>query len=542
MTIDAPYVPESRIRDLIAAAEAIPDPLAGLVEQTKSDWSAPDMSILNGGRRAAAKMPTELFGPALPVLEAIAEGTSTPLDYPAAAYLAACASLIGGKRRVRPYMTSDWREPPILWIGIVGDPSSRKSPALETVCGPLRAIELDEAESHKAAMRKWEEECSVARAVRRDWETRLDKAVKANANKDKPEKDNAEQDGDVPVPPMPEAAIEPDQPARRRTLVTDATPEAMGAILAGNPQGTLLCRDELAGWLQSFERYSPGGREQWLEAYGGRPFVIDRKGAKGPLTIPFNGVSVLGGIQPAKMAECLLSSPDDGLVARFLWIWPEKLGFSRPRQCADIKVLERGYRRLEGLQWGRGGDRRPAAVTLPLSTAATDLFEAWQIDNAKVDDDASGLLKSFIGKMDGALLRLALTAELSRWAIIGGSEPREISLATIEAAAEWIDSYAKPMAERVYGDAALPMAERNAAVLARYIKKEGLQTFNKRDLKRSPHKSALPTMRDAKAMDAALEVLIDAGLIQHKGKREGDGPGRPSGDYAVNPALHRVIP
>lgn len=503
------------------------DAIRAGIGAASSEWPAPDMSILQGSRRAAAPMPTELFGPALPVLGAIAQGTATPLDYPAAAYLATCASLIGGKRRVRPYATSNWHEPPILWMGIVGDPSSRKSPALDAVIDPLRAIERDGAELHKASLRDWREADRKAKAVRDDWEKRLADAVKK---------------GSASLPSMPEAASEPEEPARRRTLVMDATPEAIGAILAGNPQGTLHYRDELAGWLQSFERYSPGGREQWLEAYGGRSFVIDRKGAKGPLTVPFNGVSVLGGIQPAKMAECLLSSPDDGLVARFLWIWPDKMKFSRPRQCADIALLERGYRRLEGLQWGQDGDGEPVAVTLPLSPPAADLFEAWETDNAELDDDASGLLKSFVGKMDGALLRVALTAELAQWAMTDGPEPREISLATIEAAAEWIDSYAKPMAERVYGDAALPMAERNAAVLARYIVRNGLRTFNKRDLKRSPHKSALPTLREAKAMDAALEVLADGGLIQHKGKREGEGPGRASGDYAVNPALHRVRP
>lgn len=491
----------------------------------KSLWPAPDLSILQANRRPAVPMPTDLFGPALHLLEAIAQGTATPIDYPAAAYLATCASLIGGKRRVRPYATSNWAEPPILWIGIVGDPSSRKSPPIDEVIEPLRAIERDGAELHKMAVRSWREDDRKAKAVRDDWEKRLGDAVKKGA---------------ATMPTMPDAAHEPDEPARRRTLVMDATPESIGAILAGNPQGTLLARDELAGWLQSFERYSPGGREQWLEAYGGRSFVIDRKGAKGPLAVPFNGVSVLGGIQPAKMADCLLASPDDGLVARFLWIWPDKLKFARPRQLADLGALESAYRRLEALEWGHDAEGKPVAITLRLSASAADLFEAWQGDNAELDDDASGLLKSFVGKMDGALLRLALTAELAQWAMTGGPEPREISLATIEAAAEWVDAYAKPMAERVYGDAALPAAERDAALLARYIVKKGLRTFNKRELKRSPHKTALPSLRNAKAMDAALEVLEDCGLVRTSGKRDGDGPGRASGDYAVNPALHRA--
>ena len=170
---------------------------------------------------------------------------------------------------------------------------------------------------------------------------------------------------------------------------------------------------------------------------------------------------------------------------------------------------------------------------------AADIFEKWQSANASIDGDASGLIKSFYGKADGAVLRIALTAELARWAMAGGNEPQEVSAATLAAAADFMDAYAKPMAERVYGDAALPVAERNAATLARYVVKQELAAFNKRDLKRSPHKTALPALRDAKAMDTAIAVLSDGGWIMHTPTREGDTMGRGSGDYTVNPAVFR---
>lgn len=486
-------------------------------------WPEPDLSILNASRRPAVPMPTALFGPALEVLLAIGSGTSTPLDYPASAYLAACASLIGGKRRARPYTTSSWSEPPILWMGIVGEPSSRKSPALEAIIDPLRALERDGADAHKVSLRGWREADSKAKAVKSDWEKSLAKAIK---------------DGLADLPSMPDGANEPDEPHRRRTLVMDSTPEAMAAILSGNPQGTLHYRDELAGWLMGFERYAPGGREFWLEAYGGRSFTVDRKGAKGPLTVPFNGVSVAGGIQPAKLADCLLSGTDDGLVARFLWTWPDKLPFHRPACIADIPALEVAYRHLDGLQWGYDAEGQPIAITLPLSAAAANLFEAFQRDNTEVDADASGLLKSFYGKLDGALLRLALTAELSAWAWRGGDEPREISLATIEAAAEWVDDYAKPMAQRVYGDASLPAAERNASSLARFIVRSGLRTINRRELRRGAGKASLPWARDAKALEAAFDVLLMSDWIKSAGTRDGETPGRASATYAVNPLVH----
>ncbi len=295
-------------------------------------------------------------------------------------------------------------------------------------------------------------------------------------------------------------------------------------------------RDELAGWLLSFDRYSPGGREFWLEAYGGRPFVIDRKGAKEPLTIPFNGVTVLGGIQPAKLAGALFDSPDDGLTARFLLAWPDKVAFRRPQRLADMAALENAYRWLDSLRWGQDAEGRQAPVVIPLSAPAADVFERWQADNAIIDDDSSSLFKSFVGKMDGAVLRLSLIAELARWAFGGGEEPRHISLDSLVAAAGFVDDYAKPMAQRVYGDAALPDAERNAAVLARYIRKHAFTMINKRDLKRSPHKSHLAVLRNAAAMDAAVAHLVDSGWLLSTD--DGNPQGRPRGDYLVNPAIY----
>ncbi len=372
-------------------------------------WSLPDMTILSGGRRNPVPMPPDLFGPAWPLVSAIAEGTASPPDYAGIGLVAVAASLIGGKRRVRPYKSSAWSEPCILWCGAVGDPSTRKSPSLDAVTEPLRLIERDHADLHREKLREYQAESAYAKAARDDWHGHVKKAVKEGKA----------------APSLPPAANDPDEPSRRRTIVVDATPEAVGVILSGNPQGTLHFRDELAGWLQSFDRYSPGGREFWIEAYGGRPFVVDRKGSKEPLTIPFNGVSVLGGIQPAKLAGALLDSPDDGLTARFLWAWPEKIAFHRPQRLADMAALEAAYRRLDSLAWAQDAEGRQAPLVMPLSAAAADTFEQWQTENSGIDDDAASLFKSFVGKMDGAVLRLALIAELIGWAFSSDSDRKK---------------------------------------------------------------------------------------------------------------------
>lgn len=486
-------------------------------------WPVPDMSVLNSGRRAPVPMPADLFGDAWGLICDIAEGTATAPDYAALGYLTACASLIGGKRRLRPYESASWAEPCILWAGCVGDPSSRKSPALDTVTAPLRSIELDEAEAHKANLRVFVEASELAKVTKAAWQADVRKAVEAGHSK----------------PPMPTEADEPEEPHRRRCLVGDATPEAMGAILAGNPSGTLHFRDELAGWLVGFDRYAPGGREFWLESFGGRPFTIDRKGARAPLHVPFNGVSVVGGVQPSKLAAALFNGPDDGLVARFLWAWPDKLPFKRPRRPADMAILEAVYRRLDGLSWAIGSDGRDAPVTLALDADAADIFEDWQADNSATDLEATGLYASFVGKMDGVVLRLALVAEMSRWAFSGGDEPRSVTARSLIAAAAFVDDYAKPMAQRVYGDAALPKVERDAAVLARYLIRLNQRVVNKRALSRSPHKSEHGLRGDA--LGDALEHLATADWLRDASARDGESIGRKREDYAVNPRVFEVI-
>jgi hypothetical protein len=60
-------------------------------------------------------------------------------------------------------------------------------------------------------------------------------------------------------------------------MIGDTTPEALATLLRHIPKGLLLHRDELAGWLASFGRYTFGGGEQefWIEAYGGRAYTVD---------------------------------------------------------------------------------------------------------------------------------------------------------------------------------------------------------------------------------------------------------------------------
>lgn len=482
-------------------------------------WAAPDLSVLTAGRRGAVPMPGALFGDLWPLVEGFAEGAGSAPDYPALSLLASAASLVGGKRKVQPYADiPQWREPAILWVAGVGDPSSNKSSGLECVMeAPFKKLEEEYRILHTDTLQDWSGDTERAKAERAAWQD----AVKAAAK-----------DG-LTTPRMPDSAVDPDKPQRRRLVVKDTTPEAMAAILSGNPAGTLHYRDELAGWLASFDRYAPGGRQFWIEAFGGRSFVIDRKGQDAPISIPFVGVSVSGGIQPDKMAD-LITGSDDGLLSRFLLAWPEPRPFKRPTRCGDEHRLEGIYRRLDALQWAQGEDGSNIARVLKLTPEAADAFDEWATENNADLDGAGSLYKNFCGKMKGVVLRLSLVVELLHWADKGGPEPDTIGARTVLLAADFVEEYAKPMALRVYGDAALPQSERDAAVVAKHIIRLGQRQFNARTMRRG---AGYPGPKKAQDLDAALAHLVEADLIKPAPHRDGETPGRMAANFFVNPGV-----
>lgn len=519
----------SAAADMQARFDAAPpydaSPFGGreMVRATDAEWAEPDMTMVSEKRFPAPTMPTAMFGDLCPLISDLAEGAGAPVDYVALGMLATAASLIGAKRRVQPFESApQWQEPCVLWVAPVGDPSSNKSPAIDAATGPLRGIEKDRAEEHKTQMIYWQTKAERAKAERAQWQAQVKSATAS---------------GEV-TPPMPEAADEPEPPHRPRMMVQDGTPEAVIEILSGNPNGVLHLRDELAGWLLSFERYSPGGREFWLEAYGGRHFTVDRKSNKaGAVCVPFNGVTVLGGIQPEKLSECLLKTADDGLVPRFLWAWPEPRRYQRPRNIADLGLLDTIYRTLAGLSVQSKDDGEIIADVLMLDPEAGTIFEAWICDNDDAIGEAAGLYKGFLGKLRGMVLRLALVAELLAWAKRGGREPDSIKATTLVTVLEFVDSYAKPSALRVFGDAALPIDQRNAAQLAKLIVKNRWERINARDLLKTGRLSKAEKAAD---VDAAIELLIDADWLRAAPSRLGGTVGRAKKDYLVNPAVHGV--
>jgi hypothetical protein len=177
----------------------------------------------------------------------------------------------------------------------------------------------------------------------------------------------------------------------------------------------------------------------------------------------------------------------------------------------------------------------PEPVLIPLDRDAEDLIEAFANAIAGREQYVGGAFVGSLGKARGQALRIACILEHLWWAadVTNSPPPAGIGKAAVGAACDLVDEYFLVMAESVLGDAAIPAADRNAATLARHLRRTKLPTFNARALR---HQVG-GTLREAKDMSAACEALVEAGLIRSMASRAGPPGGRPAANYEVNPLL-----
>ena len=120
----------------------------------------------------------------------------------------------------------------------------------------------------------------------------------------------------------------PVEPVMQRYSVSDCTTEALLPILAENPYGVCLIRDELAAFFNGLDAYRGGGKvdiQAFIEIHGGRFVQTDRKTGTRHLAAKTPSVSIVGGIQSDVIRQIFKNEPEfltTGFGARFLMIYP----------------------------------------------------------------------------------------------------------------------------------------------------------------------------------------------------------------------------
>lgn len=485
---------------------------------TVAQWPDPDMAVIRPERPPAPEMtPQEfslVFGEWASWIKQAAAVKNAHEDYVALALLTTASAIIGNTHWAEPW--DGWKEPPVLWGMLIGDPSSGKSPALDAVLDPLREIDNELTRQYKEKRAAWQDKDEVARLVLSQW--------KADAK-------TAISNGDDP-PTKPDGTDAGKAPIRKRVRITDATTEKVAELLTSTWRGLLLSRDELSGWLSSMDRYSGGGdRPFWLEAFGGRTYTVDRKNNPEPVIVEHLSVSVLGGTQPDKLDSLLVKSDDDGLTARFLTVFPDQIPLKRPTGSIDEGFLVDALKRMHRLEpvIDEHGTQRP--FFLHLDEDAQAALHEFRIQCRAWEAETTGLMKSHIGKLPGLSVRVALVLAVLDWAASDGGMPLSgISKAHIGRACHYVGEHLRNHAFRAYGAASVPLEIRNAQRIAEIIQTERLTVVRPREIQRL----RLAGLQKANDIKPAISALIEADWIAFM---TSNGQGRPPKTYAVNPKV-----
>lgn len=448
-----------------------------------------------------------------------ARSRNVPVDYLGVSLLAMTAGLIGNARWAM--VSPDWIEPSVLWVALVGGPSAGKSPAVDPFLKIIRELEAAATKEAQPQIAQRAEEIERAKAAYDAWVTELRLAAK---------------NGDEP-PPKPADANEPEPLVPPRFVVSDTTTERLATIIRDNPKGLLIHRDEIAGLIASFGRYSGAAgadRSFYIEAFGGRSYRVDRKNQSASIFIPHLSVSMIGGIQPERL-NMINGGVDDGFSARFMYAWPvPDLGFRISAEPIDNKTQKLALKRFIELQLvtNEGGILQPAFI--PLSKESIRHIEEFGRETRVKSHESFGPMAGVFGKATGCAVRIALVLEYLNWAETGGPEPTEISERAMLAAIALVNDYFVPQAGRVFNEASIAPDQAAAISLARYLLSNKQERFNSRNLHRMPG----GPIKDMKMMDTACEALIDAGFICLAPRR--GGAGRKPKDYLVNQAIYGV--
>lgn len=470
----------------------------------------------------------------------LAERADIPADYIGAPALLVACSLVGRRIGMHPKRRDDWQVVPNTFGGIVGGPGTMKTMVLGEVTAPLARLTHEAAEQFQqdAAMAEADKACAAAQK-----DALKSKMVAAAKTGD------ATALADLKAE---YAAITVDEPTQRKYTVSDATVEKLGMLLQENPQGLLLFRDELTGWLKTLDRAGhEADRAFYLEGWNGTgSHEVERVG-RGSLHIPALCVSVLGGIQPGPLASYIYEASqdggagNDGLLQRFqLLVWPDQpRTYTHVDRWPNTAAKNRAYGVLRGLasitseDAGATTDDEYDPDAIPMkrfSEAGQDLFDEWYtaLQTRIRSGDVTGPLAAHIAKYASLMPSLALVFHLID--LLDGRAAAEDGVSELAAAQAiaWCE-YLETHARRLYASASNPDVERARVLLRHIMRGDVLDGCTVRDVYLH-HWEKLSTADEA---EAALRVLDEYGWARLE-VRKGEA-GRPAKVIRVHPCYRR---
>jgi hypothetical protein len=443
--------------------------------------------------------------------------------------MVALGSVIGRKLGIRLKQRDDWTEYANVWGGLIGPPSALKSPAMRAAMRPFKVLQVTADECHAKEREAYEAQLEAFKLRK---EAKKKSAVKALAK-----------DADASID-LGELAP-PDMPIPRTYWTSDATAERLGELLAENPNGLLVERDELSSLLVTLEdERSATARGLYLSGWSGNEGYRFDRIMRGKTALPKFALSVVGGIQPGPLARYVRGAFSgeraDGLLQRFqLIVWPDPESFEYVDRWPDgdaRKTAAALFERADSLDPDAIGSRADFGNDPPfvrLSDEAQGLFVEWYSafmrERRAVESDGgeSAPIAAHFGKYPGLVGKLALILHVA-----DDPASREVSERTLLKALAWID-YLTPHARRVYHAVEHPETGAAELLLPRLRRGELPASFKAWEISRKSWHG----LTDREAVKKACRLLFEYGwLIElDAGGTTGGRPADPV--YAVSPVV-----
>lgn len=450
----------------------------------------PECPTLSAAPMAPHFDPAWLPDPLRAMCEALAANLSVPVDLPACIGLGVASACGCGKIRLN--IREDWTEPGQLYMLIVMNSGSAKTPTFKKMTDVLFQTQVEENQRRAVQIKQDEAEVEVLKAEKAE---AIKKRSTAKA------RELAKKIANFP-------ALYP----MRRFIKSNVTPEAYPEIMLENNGATAILDDEgdlfelLAGRYQDAPTLDP-----FLNGYNGSPLESHRRG-RPSVVVPKANLSVLILAQPFVVDSVFANSRmvGKGLVPRFLIARLEPLREYRPEPPIPAKVkadYEAALCRMMGV----------GTHCFTLSAEALRLFMDFRDEwREKQFDEWEVLLQyGFTGKMQANLARLACALKL--WSGVNNDEiPAQLMRNAIA-----INRYFIGHTLHMLGPTA-KLSERARLVLE-YLCRAGKRIVSERDVKQAMTKKK--GFRNAVIVEQAIAELVENGFVKRYSNSTG---GRPS--------------
>ena len=381
-------------------------------------------------------------------VHAAAESLNVDVAFILLPLLSSLGTGIGNSRSI--ILKRGFIQPPVIWTAVIQRSGYLKSPAIEAGCFAVMEHEHELMRENNKAQEIYENDLA-------EWKAK------------KPAQRGAES---APAPPP-----------FLTCAMDDLTIEALADVLAMNPRGVLVAKDEISHWFASFDQYRSHGKgsdvSRWLSLHTAVHFALDRRTDRRHLRVRDPRANITGGIQPKVLDRVL--TPDffeRGLPARFIFAFPpaDKIRWSEATipdrlQNATLELFEEIWL----LQPGRDkhGASRPELLGLDKDAKAAYVpfyneCGEWAIAGNEKEEAAWN-------KLGGYAARFALVGQVAR-----NTDATTVT-GNLMAAACDLARWSGKESARIYATLAETPQQREQRELIEFIKRRG-GTVSERDL------------------------------------------------------------